>query len=116
MKNWPAPERTIFELLVKRQRVVTESFEVALWGALPECQQPGDMPATVKVHICKLRKRLLQLGIELGQIHASVGEEGIYFIVPGHRDRARFVYDHYWSLITYSDENQLELFAHARSA
>jgi two-component system, cell cycle response regulator CtrA len=56
-------EVKIVGLLTKRNIVSRDIIYSALYGSLPDCDQPD--PKTIEVHICKVRRKLSAYGLEI---------------------------------------------------
>lgn len=79
--HFTATELRTCGLLLKHSVVTREFYWRALYGALPDCDQPqGD--SHFSVYICKLRHKLRPKGIEIGNSW-GVG----YFMTPENKAR-----------------------------
>ncbi len=79
----PTQER-LLSLLLKREFVSTDTAFVAIYGGLPECDQP-DSTKIIDVMICHVRRALRAYGIEIKNVFGSGG----YFITKGDKAKLR---------------------------
>lgn len=101
---------SMLALLASRQHVTKEQILHHLYSGRPECEWPLTCVKVVDVHICHLRKKLKPLGIEIRNLRGCGHDPALYSIAPEQRERARFIADNYWSVL--SGDVELEVPAH----
>lgn len=85
----PMPRKIFGLLLSSAGWVSMEAIEIALYGHLPECDQPRNPRAAIKVHVRNMRIALNAVGIEVDTIFGPGG----YWLPPAMKQKARTLID-----------------------
>lgn len=73
-------EVVILDLLARREMVSVASMMMALYGDRPDL--PDDPDGVLKVLICRLRKKLVALGIEIATVQSRRWTGTTIYCVP----------------------------------